>query len=90
MIVKAIFAGASVALLTLGRASATTYAYSTLDVPGSTDTFSVGINVSGAATGSYSAGSRELGFVYSDGTYTTLNFPRSSDTLGTGITIMAL
>ena len=47
--------------------------------------YSMGINASEATTGSYSSGSRELGFVYSGGAYTTLHFPRSSDTLGTGI-----
>jgi hypothetical protein len=46
--------------------------YTTIDVPGSTDTAALGINDSGAVTGDYDKGSSQPGFIYSGGTYTKL------------------
>jgi probable HAF family extracellular repeat protein len=54
--------------------------YTTLDVPGATDTTAFGINNLGQVVGWYNTpdssvpgGSSQYGFLYSNGTYTTLN-----------------
>ena len=87
MIAKLVFAGAAI-FSTAGGAFATTYDFTTLDVPGAEDTVAYGINDSGAVTGDYNGTSGTLGFVYSGGTYTTLEYPdsgESNDTTGVQI-----
>jgi len=60
--------------------------YTTLDVPGSTDTILRGINNSGQIVGDYSANNVRSGIFYSEGIFTTLNLPVTSDsTIATGI-----
>ena len=60
--------------------------YTTLDVPGSTDTILRGINNSGQIVGDYSANNVRSGVFYSEGIFTTLNLPVTSDsTIATGI-----
>ena len=82
MIVKLIFAGAAAALPTV--ASATTYDYTMIDVPGSIDTYSNSINDSGAITGYYyGKSSSQYGFIYSGGSYTRLRV----DALGMAINL---
>jgi PEP-CTERM motif len=81
MIAKLMFAGAAAVLATAGGASAQTYDYTTIGVPGSIDTASLGINDSGAVTGDYDIGSTQHAFIYSGGTYTKLR----AGTVGTAI-----
>jgi hypothetical protein len=88
MIAKLIFAGAAAGLFTAGGAFATTYDFTTLDVPDAQDTVAYGINDSGAVTGDYNGTTGTLGFVYSGGNYTTLEYPgsgESNDTTGVQI-----
>lgn len=63
MIVRLILAGAAAALSTVGGAFATTYSFTTIDVPDTTFTEAYGINDSGAVTGADSGtpGSGGLG-----------------------------
>jgi probable HAF family extracellular repeat protein len=52
------------------------YVYTTLDVPGSLDTFANGINDAGQVVGWWAdRNGRDHGFLYSEGRYTTLDAP---------------
>jgi hypothetical protein len=67
LIVKLMLGSAALAMPTM-VASAETYSYTTIDVPGSTLTSPSGINDSGAITGYYyGKSSSQYGFVYSGG-----------------------
>ena len=56
--------------------------FTTLDVPGSTETDPGNINNSGEVVGAYYNGSTAAhGFIYSKGIYTTVDFPGASDTV---------
>jgi hypothetical protein len=66
---NALFGAAiSVWLMAPGAAQATTYSYSTIDFPGSTQTQPYGINDSGQIVGDYNV---NVGFLFSNGVYTT-------------------
>ena len=81
LIVKLMLGSAALAMPTM-VASAETYSYTTIDVPGSTLTSPSGINDSGAITGYYyGKSSSQYGFIYSGGTYTRLRV----DALGMAI-----
>jgi hypothetical protein len=77
MIGKSIVAGAAASLATVGGASATTHDYTTLNVPDTLYTYGLGINDSGAVTGSDSGNGSGDGYVYSGGAYATIEFPGS-------------
>ena len=62
-----------------------TYVYTTIDVPGSTNSQAAGINNSGQIVGGYFAGGRNHGFLLSGGVYTTLDVPGSAGTTALGI-----
>ena len=90
MIAKLIFAGVAAGLFTAGGAFATTYDFTTLDVPGAQYTFANGINYPGAVRVDYvtELALASPGFVDSGGTYTTLEYPgsgESNDTTGVQI-----
>ena len=52
----------------------TTYTYTTIDPPGSTNSLPTGINDLGQIVGTYETSSGQpLGFLYSGGTYTTID-----------------
>ena len=57
------------------------YSFTTIDVPGATDTFANGINASGQVVGGYyGADGRGHGFLLNNGVYTALNMPGASFT----------
>ena len=58
------------------------YMYTTIDVPGSTETEAYGINAHGQIVGLYDAGDTTHGFLLSNGSYTTLDVdvPGATDT----------
>jgi probable HAF family extracellular repeat protein len=60
------------------RADATTYNFTTIDVPSSTFTFANGINDVGQIVGGYSNGGSGQGFVYSGGLYSTIIVPSAT------------
>ena len=62
-----------------------THSFTTLDVPGAPLTNARSINDNGQVTGSYSDGSKEYGFVYSNGTFTTLQVPGATSTWASSI-----
>ena len=65
MILRLIFGSAAASLAMVGCAFATTYDYTTLNVPDTQYTYGQGINDSGAVTGYDSGtGSGEAGFVF--------------------------
>ena len=63
------------------------YVYTTIDVPGATDTFGSGVNDVGQIVGCYrDAGGTYHGFLLDvDGSYTTLDVPGPSATYAIGI-----
>jgi uncharacterized membrane protein len=69
--------GAVVALAaTMGAAQATTYSFTTIDVPGASNTFVTGINNDGELVGFINSGGSTVGFVRApDGTVTTFTDP---------------
>jgi hypothetical protein len=75
----------AVALVAPAAAQATT-TWTTLDFPGSTATFAVGIGPSGEIVGGYEdSGGALSGFILRHGTYTTLDVPGAADTAAAGI-----
>ena len=69
-----------------GQATAQpTYNFTTLDVPGSTDTWASGINDSGQIVGGYFGADGTHGFLLDQGSYTTLDVPGARYTWATGI-----
>ena len=85
------FAGSGVALAlsiiaTNSQATAASYDYTLLNVPGSSDTVPMSINNSGAVAGVFDTiGGFPEGFVYSGGAYTIVNPPGSDYTEVTSI-----
>jgi len=79
--------------LVLAAASyAQTYTYTTIDVPGATNTFAYGINNAGQIVGSYSYGPKDQyghqaqnAFVLSGGNFSTFSYPGSYYTVAWGI-----
>jgi probable HAF family extracellular repeat protein len=60
--------------------------YTTINPPGSIDTFVQSINSSGQITGYYEDSSgQDIGFLYSHGTYTTIDPPGSTETFAQSI-----
>jgi probable HAF family extracellular repeat protein len=59
--------------------------YTTLDVPGSTQTFANGINASGQIVGWYDDDTGPVAFLLDQGSYTTLNVPGAYYTSANGI-----
>ena len=73
-------AGVVVATLVLGlRASATSYTFTPVDVPGAVATFALGINDAGEIVGSRSDESSVQAFLLSGGIYTTLEVPFTAE-----------
>jgi uncharacterized membrane protein len=66
-----------------GRAHATIYSFTTIDVPGATSTSAYGINDSGQIVGSYNNNSH--GFLDTAGTFTTIDVPGAFITVASGI-----
>jgi probable HAF family extracellular repeat protein len=66
------------------------YSFTTIDVPGATDTSAWGINDSGQIVG-YHIGVDGLdhGFLYSGGAFTTINYPGATDTFANESTTAA-
>jgi hypothetical protein len=81
MIIRLIFSSLAANLAMAGGAFATTYDFTTLNVPSTQYTYGQGINASGAVTGYDSGNGSGDGFVYSRGTYSTIEFPGSGDTI---------
>ena len=59
--------------------------FTTLTVPGATNTFARGINATGQIVGGFNDSSGSHGFVYNGGTFTTLSVPGASFTDAYGI-----
>ena len=60
-----IILGLLISLVSTGHAD---YCFSTLDVPGATETYASGINETGNIVGFYYAGTGNFGFLYTGGT----------------------
>lgn len=64
---------------------AISYTYTTIDVPGASDTFVFGVNDAGQMVGHYYDASGQHGFSLSGGSFSTIDFPGASVTVANGI-----
>jgi hypothetical protein len=58
----------------------TDYSYTTIGVPGATNTDAVAINNSGQVVGFYRIGAKDESFICSDGAFATIDVPGGIDT----------
>lgn len=74
------------ALPSAPRASAASYAFTTFNIPGATQTYYSGINNAGEIVGSFvDAASASHSFIQSGATYTTIDVPGASETIATAV-----
>ena len=69
-----------------GAQAAASFTFTTIDVPGASETLPIGINSRGQIVGTYRDSTGVHGFLYDGGVFTPIDVPGASATLAFGIT----